>query len=52
MCLKGKKTAPAEPGNYRCKKCGATASKKDKGALCKPEKIGNDKAKKKAKKGK
>lgn len=51
MCLKGKKTAPAEPNNYRCKKCGATASKKDKGALCKPEKIGSGKAKKKAKKG-
>ena len=37
MCLKGKKTAPYEPGNYECKKCGATARKKDK--LCKPQKI-------------
>ena len=37
MCLKGKKTAPEEKGSFRCRKCGATARKKDK--LCKPEKI-------------
>lgn len=37
MCLKGKKTAPETPGNFRCKKCGATAEKKKK--LCKPQKI-------------
>ena len=50
MCLKGKKTAPREPGNYECKKCGATATKKDKGELCKPEKIEGDKKAKKDKK--
>jgi hypothetical protein len=37
VCLKGKKTAPEKPGNYKCKKCGATA--KDKGKLCDPKKI-------------
>jgi len=36
-CLKGKKTAPGKPGNYKCKKCGATA--KSKKGLCKPKKI-------------
>jgi hypothetical protein len=52
MCLKGKKTAPADPGNFRCTKCGATATKKDKGELCKPEKIAAAKKDKKPKKGK
>lgn len=52
MCLKGKKTVPEEPGNFRCKKCGATASKKDKGDLCKPEKIAGGKQDKKGKKSK
>lgn len=37
MCLKGKKTAPEAPGNFRCGKCGATAAKKKK--LCEPKKI-------------
>lgn len=55
MCLKGKKKAPHEPGNYVCTKCGATATKKDKGDICKPEKItaeAKDKDDKKAKKDK
>ncbi|NSW58332.1 MAG: hypothetical protein HPY44_20175 [Armatimonadetes bacterium] len=46
-CLKGKKTAPEKPGNYKCSKCGATA--KSKGDLCKPEKIKDAKKKKKDK---
>ena len=37
MCLKGKKTAPHKPGNFECKKCGATAKKK--GDLCDGKKI-------------
>jgi hypothetical protein len=37
MCLKGKKTAPEKPGNFKCKKCGATSKKK--GDLCEPKKI-------------
>lgn len=37
MCLKGKKSAPEKPGNYKCTKCGAVAKKK--GKLCKPKKI-------------
>ena len=37
MCLKGKKTAPDKPGNFACKKCGATAKKKK--DLCEPKKI-------------
>jgi len=49
MCMKGKKTAPAAAGNFRCAKCGAVVTKKDKGHLCKAEKI---KAEKKGKKGK
>jgi hypothetical protein len=35
--MKGKKKAPREPGNFECRKCGATHGKKDK--LCKPRKI-------------
>ena len=49
MCLKGKKTAPHEPGNYVCGKCGATATKADKDKICKPEKIKADKPAKPAK---
>ena len=37
MCLKGKKAAANKPGNFRCRKCGATAKKK--GKLCEPGKI-------------
>lgn len=37
MCLKGKKTAPSKPGNFTCKKCGATSKKKKE--LCEPKKI-------------
>ncbi len=37
MCMKGEKQAKGKPGNFRCKKCGATARKK--GKLCKPKKI-------------
>lgn len=37
MCLKGKKTAPEESGNFKCKKCGATSKKKK--DLCDPKKI-------------
>jgi transcription initiation factor TFIIIB Brf1 subunit/transcription initiation factor TFIIB len=48
MCLKGKKTAPAEAGNYVCGKCGAVAEKK--GKLCKPEEIKGKKSKKDKKK--
>ena len=36
-CLKGKKKASKEPGNFVCKKCGALHKKK--GKLCKPKKI-------------
>ncbi len=36
-CLKGKTKAPEKAGNYKCKKCGATHTKK--GKLCKPKKI-------------
>jgi hypothetical protein len=36
-CKKGKSSAPAEPGNYKCKKCGAVVKKKKK--ICKPKKI-------------
>ncbi|MFW5839328.1 MAG: hypothetical protein ACOCZE_01980 [Planctomycetota bacterium] len=36
-CLKGKKKAKEKPGNYVCKKCGATHKKK--GKLCKAKKI-------------
>ena len=36
-CLKGKKKAPAKPGNYRCAKCDAVHKKKKR--LCKPKKI-------------
>jgi hypothetical protein len=43
VCLKGKKTAPHEPGNYVCGKCGATATKADKDKICEPEKIKADK---------
>ena len=46
-CLKGKKEAKEEPGNYRCKKCGAVTEKKKR--LCEPKKIkeaGGDKDKK------
>jgi len=37
MCLKGKKKAPATPGNFTCKKCGAVHTKKNK--LCEPKKV-------------
>jgi len=37
MCMKGKRSAPREAGNYECKRCGATHEKKSK--LCKPKKI-------------
>ena len=37
MCLKGKKTAPHEKGNFECNKCGATSTKKK--DLCDPKKI-------------
>jgi len=36
-CLKGRKKAEDEPGNYRCRRCGATSEKKR--PLCKPKKI-------------
>lgn len=37
-CLKGRKKAKEDPGNFTCKKCGAVSKKK--GHLCKPKKIG------------
>jgi len=37
MCLKGKSTAKAKPGNFICKRCGAVSAKK--GKLCDPKKI-------------
>lgn len=36
-CLKGKKEAEKEKGNYTCKKCGAVSDKKK--HICKPKKI-------------
>jgi len=36
-CLKGKKEAREEPGNFRCKDCGAVSKKKKR--LCEPKKI-------------
>lgn len=43
MCVKGKKKAKEEPGNYRCERCGGVS--KDKKDLCKPKKIKGDKDK-------
>jgi len=37
MCLKGKKTVKDDKAKFVCKKCGATAAKKD--DMCKPEKV-------------
>jgi hypothetical protein len=37
MCLKGKKKVKEKPGNFRCKRCGATSKKKK--DICKPKKI-------------
>lgn len=36
-CLKGKDKSPPAQAKFRCSKCGAHA--RDKGALCKPEKV-------------
>lgn len=42
-CLRGEKKAKSKPGNYRCKKCGATSKKKD--DICRPKKIKKKKPK-------
>ena len=36
-CLKGRKEAKKQKGNFRCKNCGAVTRKKKR--LCKPKKI-------------
>jgi hypothetical protein len=50
MCLKGKSTAKAKPGNYICSKCEAVSEKKKE--LCDPAKIKDENKKKDKKKGK
>jgi len=38
-CRKGESEHKAKPGRYRCKQCGAVS--KEKGRVCKPQKLMN-----------